>query len=156
MACLVICPYCETLAEFVDSVFIYGQSHGKVYWCPKCGAYVGGHKRTDGPLGTLANAELRTLSRKTHLIFDQLWKSGNKTRTEAYRWLSRRLGKEVEETHIALFTEDDCNKTIEHVIYTYHEIRRQFFGEDEGRATTAVGILSGNGGQEEDRQGSSR
>lgn len=53
---IVICDYCGTPADFVDSSVVYhGHSFGMIYLCPRCGAYVGVHKGSDKPLGRLAN-----------------------------------------------------------------------------------------------------
>lgn len=53
---IVICNYCGTPADFVDSSVVYhGHSFGMIYLCPRCGAYVGVHKGSDKPLGRLAN-----------------------------------------------------------------------------------------------------
>ena len=42
---IVICDYCGTPADFVDSSVVYhGHSFGMIYLCPRCGAYVGVHK----------------------------------------------------------------------------------------------------------------
>ena len=69
---------------------IYGRNCGtsyKCYYCEPCNAYVGCHKNSRKPLGTLANKELRELRIRTHEIFDPLWKSGKMTRSEAYKML---------------------------------------------------------------------
>lgn len=35
----VYCPYCDRLAEFVDSAEVYhGQSYGMIYLCRRCDA----------------------------------------------------------------------------------------------------------------------
>ena len=45
---IVICDYCGTPADFVDSSVVYhGHSFGMIYLCPRCGAYVGVHKGSD-------------------------------------------------------------------------------------------------------------
>ena len=62
---IVICDYCGTPADFVDSSVVYhGHSFGMIYLCPRCGAYVGVHKGSDKPLGRLANSELRNWKRQ--------------------------------------------------------------------------------------------
>ena len=89
---IVICDYCGTPADFVDSSVVYhGHSFGMIYLCPRCGAYVGVHKGSDKPLGRLANSELRNWKKAAHAAFDPLWKYGpyRGRRNEAYRWLRR-------------------------------------------------------------------
>ena len=89
---IVICDYCGTPADFVDSSVVYhGHSFGMIYLCPRCGAYVGVHKGSDKPLGRLANSELRNWKKAAHAAFDPLWKYGpyRGRRNEAYRWALR-------------------------------------------------------------------
>lgn len=72
---IVICDYCGTPADFVDSSVVYhGHSFGMIYLCPRCGAYVGVHKGSDKPLGRLANSELRNWKRR---LMQHLTRSGN-------------------------------------------------------------------------------
>ena len=103
---IVICDYCGTPADFVDSSVVYhGHSFGMIYLCPRCGAYVGVHKGSDKPLGRLANSELRNWKKAAHAAFDPLWKYGpyRGRRNEAYRWLSEKMGTPIEFTHIGMF-----------------------------------------------------
>ena len=96
---IVICDYCGTPADFVDSSVVYhGHSFGMIYLCPRCGAYVGVHKGSDKPLGRLANSELRNWKKAAHAAFDPLWKYGpyRGRRNEAYRWLSEKMGTPIE------------------------------------------------------------
>ena len=95
---IVICDYCGTPADFVDSSVVYhGHSFGMIYLCPRCGAYVGVHKGSDKPLGRLANSELRNWKKAAHAAFDPLWKYGpyRGRRNEAYRWLSEKMGTPI-------------------------------------------------------------
>lgn len=66
----VTCPYCILKAELVRGYKIYPRIpglHNKWYYsCPNCDAYVGCHPKTKRPLGTPANAELRTLRSEVH------------------------------------------------------------------------------------------
>lgn len=61
------CPYCGGNSKLIDSKLIYGRSYGMFYACenyPECDAYVGTHKGTVWPRGTLANEELREYRKK--------------------------------------------------------------------------------------------
>jgi len=111
----VICDYCGTQAELVDSKIIYGKSYGNIYLCPKCGAYVGVHKGSDCPLGRLANAELRYWKKAAHSAFDPLWKYGKfkRQRNAAYRWLAEQMKLPVEKTHIGMFDVAQCKEVIQ-------------------------------------------
>lgn len=109
----VICPYDGTKALLIDSAEIYGVSYGYAYRCPKCGAFVGCHKGTSSPLGTLADAELRAWRKKAHRAFDPTWKRGKMKRKAAYAWLSEQMGIDIDHTHIAMFNVDQCRRVVE-------------------------------------------
>ena len=59
------CPYCGAKATLRPSSAVYGdaaKTDGYLYVCdryPKCDSYVGAHKKTKLPMGTLANGDLR-------------------------------------------------------------------------------------------------
>lgn len=110
------CPYCGEKAELVNSKEVYGKDFGKMWICgnyPKCDSYVGCHKGTIAPLGTIANKELREKRKVCHFAFDALWKKYNLRRTDAYRWLSRKLELNIHDTHIGMFDINMCNRMIE-------------------------------------------
>jgi hypothetical protein len=121
------CPYCGEPPQFVDSAVIYGRSYGMMYLCSPCNAYVGVHKKTNKPLGRLANAELREWKKKAHEVFDQLWKGyrGGKprmSRSEAYAWLAKELDVPPEHCHIGMFNCRMCQLTIDMVDLERHLI----------------------------------
>jgi hypothetical protein len=107
-----ICPYCGQYAKYVDSEIIYGKSYGMVYLCEPCDAYVGVHRGTDRPKGSLAKEPLREARKAAHQMFDWYWKSGTLKRKECYRRLSILLGLEFSKTHIGSFDEKECEKVI--------------------------------------------
>ncbi len=87
-----ICPYCGSIAIFRDGKYVYGDSSKgeKLYVCsnyPACDSYVGVHKGTSLPLGTLANSELRNKRIRAHKLFDSIWKNKLMSKKEAYRWI---------------------------------------------------------------------
>lgn len=112
---VVVCPYCRYLAKLVDSEIIYGKSYGMIYLCKPCDAYVGTHKNSGKPLGTLANGKLRKLRKSAHREFDPLWKSKLVSRPSAYKWLSKKLGIDGRDCHIAMFSIDQCNDVVDAV-----------------------------------------
>ncbi|MFJ8103369.1 zinc-finger-containing protein [Lysinibacillus sp. NPDC096212] len=76
-----ICPYCQTQAEFISSKDFYGTNYRtNLYVCRPCDARVGTHGRGKTPLGTMANAELRELRKLCHARFDVRWKFGKVSR----------------------------------------------------------------------------
>lgn len=114
----VICPFCERLAEFVDSARIYGgKSYGMVYDCRPCDAYVGVHKGTETPLGRLANKETRKWRNRAHAAFDRLWMRNQygrapMTRKEAYADLRRKLNLTAADAHIAMMNAEQCQLVV--------------------------------------------
>lgn len=111
----VICPYCGKRAEYVDSRVVYGKSYGMMYLCRRCDAYVGVHRGSDKPKGSLANAELRYWRKRAHAAFDPIWQIGRfcRRRNEAYTWLGKRMGLPTRKTHIGMFDVIQCKKVIE-------------------------------------------
>lgn len=126
----VYCDYCGRRAEYVDSEVIYGKSYGMVYLCRHCNAHVGVHDGTDIPLGRLADSQLRYWKKATHRAFDPIWRYGRcrGRRDAAYRWLSRQMNLPPEETHIGMFTVEQCKKVVqicnEEMKTTLERIRR--------------------------------
>ena len=119
----VICPYCNQEAKQVKGSEIYTNLkhlHHLTFWqCEPCKAYVGCHKHTGEPLGTLAKKDLRTKRQDTHLLFDPLWKRDGlkyfKNRGRAYRWLANAMGIPKDQCHIALFDLEQCEEAITHI-----------------------------------------
>jgi hypothetical protein len=110
-----VCPECGGGAKIIDSAAIYGRSYGPAFACasyPRCDAYVGVHRGTLTPLGTLAGPELREWRKRTHAAFDPLWRGGAMRRREAYAWMRATLGLTEDEAHIARFDVDQCRALI--------------------------------------------
>lgn len=91
----ITCQYCRGDAPLVDSSVVYGKSYGPIYYCAPCGAYVGVHKKTLQPLGTVANAELRFWRKQAHAAFDPLWQGKRMPRGKAYAKLAKELNVSV-------------------------------------------------------------
>ncbi len=112
------CDYCGREARKKMGRDLYPMSrHLWLYrfWaCDPCGAYVGTHRKPEwAPLGRLANKELRLWKMKAHNAFDVIWKNGKMKRTEAYEWLSIRLGITVDQCHIGEFDVSTCKRVVE-------------------------------------------
>lgn len=110
-----ICQYCQKLAEHVtgEAVYPYRRDlYDKEFWlCRPCNAYVGCH--ADGrPLGELADRKTRYWRSKAHAAFDPIWMHGSMPRKQAYSMLSRALCIPSEKTHIGMFDQELCKKTI--------------------------------------------
>lgn len=115
-----VCQYCKRDAELVSSKVVYrGNDYGKIWLCSPCGAWVGVHRGTDAPLGSLANAELREWRKKAHAAFDPAWRNATErgqrkgsARRRAYLWLATQLGIPVDDCHIGQFDIDACKQVI--------------------------------------------
>lgn len=118
----VTCPYCRKRAVLRDSSVVYGRSHGPIWICFSCDAYVGVHKgsKNYSPLGTLADTETRKEREKAHRNFDPLWKrkmeqegiSKTQARKRGYAWLAKQLGISRSACHIAEFDADRCREAV--------------------------------------------
>lgn len=113
-----VCEYCGGKVVLADASLVRGKSGERVYLCTNCNAYVGVHKGTAKPLGTLANTVLRMKRQEAHRAFDAIWKIQGLTRSEAYEWLSKELGLPKHRTHIGFFNVEQCDKAI-NVCRTY-------------------------------------
>lgn len=110
---MIICPYCNKPAEWVENKEVYGRNYGAsymIYLCRSCNAYVGCHHNSIVPKGTLANAELRAWRIAAHSHIDPIWKSGTLTRKNMYRALKAIFGYEV---HIGYADIQTCKKICE-------------------------------------------
>lgn len=107
------CPYCGRVAAYKSSAAIYGADYGMVYLCQPCDAYVGVHRGTSKPKGTLANRELREWRQKAHMAFDGLWIDGSPfSRSGAYKWLADKMGIPLSRCHIAMFDASQCQRAV--------------------------------------------
>ena len=118
-----LCPYCLIRTEYIDSKEIYGKSYGMIYCCPLCKAFVGTHKKSKKALGRVANEELRGWKKKVHNIFDQIWKNNFMSRSSAYFWLSEKMNRSPDYTHIGMFNIRQCKQVI--------DISRKYLREKE-------------------------
>lgn len=109
------CPYCGAATAIRDSACIYGRSYGLALVCsnyPRCDSFVGCHRSTGLPKGTLANAELREARKQAHAAFDPLWREQHWNRREAYAWLSRTLSIQPKDCHIGMFNVEQCRAVV--------------------------------------------
>ena len=110
------CPYCGKEAKLVFGSTIYPHRKDlfgkRFYLCQPCDAYVGCHPDTAKPLGRLANAQLRKEKMKAHAAFDPLWRRGDMTRTEAYKWLAEELKIAPQNCHIGMFDVGMCKAAV--------------------------------------------
>ena len=112
------CPYCGRTAVLKPASFVYGDKaiEEHVYVCtgyPECNSYVGVHRGTLKPKGTLANGGLRNLRIQTHKLFSQFWENGIMTKKQAYRWIQYRFALTENQAHIGSFSEYMCSQLME-------------------------------------------
>ena len=77
------------------------------FWiCDNCKNYVGCHKNGNGkkPLGNIPTPKIKMLRQQIHARLDPIWKSGRYKRSEVYKILSNKTGKEY---HTALITSEE-------------------------------------------------
>lgn len=109
------CSCGEMPALVKKSDVLGGISDEMIYYCSKCGAYVGVHKETNIPLGKPADEETRTLRRKCHEVFDKRWET-QQERSAAYDRLAKKLNISKAEAHFGMFDKEMCEKALELMI----------------------------------------
>lgn len=109
------CPKCGAESVLIDDRAIYRRHYGHAYQCPNhADHFVGAHKGSLRPKGTLAGPELRELRKACHRGFDQMWRGhGKKSRKAAYRWMAETLEIDEGEAHIGMFDEARCRRLLE-------------------------------------------
>lgn len=114
------CIHCGQDAEFTTGAEVYSHKRlaDKAIWiCRPCKAYCGCHKGTHVALGYPANKELRGARMILHQRrLDPLWKPAkgfDRTpykREEVYRYLSQVMAIPRKQTHVAMFTLEQCRE----------------------------------------------
>jgi len=111
------CHICDSdNVTITENAFVYGRPFGEwpwLYLCNNCGAYVGMHKFTNIPLGTLANGLTREARKDAKAFFIPLYEKGYMSRDEAYTWLAGELSIAKAGCHFGWFDIDQCNKAKE-------------------------------------------
>lgn len=111
------CNCCGSFeVSLVNNSSIYGKSYGDwpyAYFCKDCKSYVGLHKATDLPLGTLADAQTRRLRKKVKEAFMVLQRvkfAGD--RDKAYAWLSIHLLLDPRYCHVSMMSSTLCEEAL--------------------------------------------
>lgn len=128
----IYCCECKQVvnARFTDWKEVYPHlrelPYHNFYICDKCKNFVGVHKGTNIPLGTIPTKEIKEYRKKIHSIIDPIFlKSKDKhfTRKNIYRFLSEKLNKQY---HTALLScKEDCEKVIK-CLNDYKEVFLSF------------------------------
>lgn len=113
------CPYCGRPVQLRPASYVYANNlnpDNYLYVCNgypnKCNAYVGAHRKSLKPMGTLADSELRHKRIEAHKALDKIWREGLMTRHGAYAWLMSKLGLKEKDMHIGKFSYYYCGETI--------------------------------------------
>lgn len=112
------CAECDSIQRLTDGRRIYPHRpdlYAKRFWLCECGAYCGCHPGTTIPLGTCAGPATRRARSAAHAAFDPLWKRRIVTRQSAYAWLTRVLGIDPRECHIAMMDAERARRVVEAV-----------------------------------------
>lgn len=105
------CRYCGGPVRLINHSEIYGREYSEwpyLYDCRTCDAYVGLHPQTDLPLGTMADAELRSARKTNKAKFISLMKNRGWDRDKAYSWLALEMGICKGACHWGWFDSDQC------------------------------------------------
>lgn len=92
-----ICPRCGSVASTTEGQF------GPLHQC--CGLMSWKYK-------PLVRVQVLHARRKAHESFDRIWKDGYMTRTQAYKWLARRLRMTEEDCHISKMGERTAKRVV--------------------------------------------
>lgn len=110
-----ICAECGGMAVLTTGRTIYPHRpdlYKKHFWRCSCGAYCGCHPNTKTPLGTPCGPITRKARSAAHAAFDPLWKRGELTRKQAYKWLADTLGMTREECHIGMMNAEQAGAVV--------------------------------------------
>lgn len=102
---------CGTATVLYTGFQLFGdkdRANEHFYVCPVCGKHVGCHSGTNISFGTPADSKTRKLRKEVHNAFDQKWRKCNIPRSDAYRWLSDKMGNNLSEIHIGMMDEEKC------------------------------------------------
>ena len=116
----ITCPYCHSPALLRPASVVHGDRtsdpNGKLYVCaryPACDSYVGAHRGSLLPMGTLANKALRRKRMEAHTALQRVVASGIMTKKQMYRCIQAEFGLPAEEAHIGKFSELRCQQVID-------------------------------------------
>ena len=94
----VFCINCQKVVraykETGDKIYAHRPDlqHKIFYVCPNCLNYIGTHRDTGEPLGTIPTPELRECRKELHTLLDPLWKYTKFDRSKVYEMVSEEIG----------------------------------------------------------------
>lgn len=111
------CPYCGSTTVLRSAKYVHGVNalDEHLYVCkryPECNAYVGVHKGTLTPMGSLANGDLRHKRIQAHRVLSLLWETDIMSKKQAYRWMQDKFGLTEKQAHIGNYSDYRCDELI--------------------------------------------
>jgi hypothetical protein len=103
------CIECGEVATLCTGADLYPHRpglHKKSFYRCQCGAYCGCHPGTTQALGFPCGAATRKARSEAHAAFDPLWKSGQMSRSGAYKWLAAAIGIDRKDCHIGMMSRE--------------------------------------------------
>ncbi len=107
------CLFCSGNVHVATHQQVYGRDYSDwpyVYLCQGCGAYVGLHPFTAIPLGTLADKATRQARKSCKTPFENIWRSGHMSRSQAYGWLAAKMEIPTEQCHLGWLDIKQCQQ----------------------------------------------
>ena len=138
--------HCGATAVLRPASFIHTNPYYDeyIYVCskyPECDSYVGAHKRSRKPKGTLADKNLRNKRIEAHKIFNKLWTTGLMEKWQAYKWMQGKLGLHRYDAHIAKLSPYMCDLLIKYCCEVLQN--QQMFCKTEQNGSSEKRCFSG-------------
>ena len=136
------CPYCGRQAVLRPATYVYGERNldpeNYLYVCggyPACDSYIGVHKKSLRPMGTLADGNLRHKRIEAHRALNEVINAGVMTKHGLYIWLQNRLCLSETEMHIGKFSYFRCEETIRECkkLMEQNKIKIESFSYEENK-----------------------
>lgn len=136
------CPYCGRQAVLRPATYVYGERNldpeNYLYVCggyPACDSYIGVHKKSLRPMGTLADGNLRHKRIEAHRALNEVINAGVMTKHGLYIWLQNRLCLSETEMHIGKFSYFRCEETIRECkkLMAQNKIKIESFSYEENK-----------------------
>ena len=117
-----VCPVCgrHSVLRPASEIIKKATRGDMLYVCPdypQCDSYVGVHRGTTIPKGTMADKALRGKRIYAHKVFDRLWIEGHMSRTASYHWMRDAFSLSGHDAHISMLSSEMCDVLISECRY---------------------------------------
>lgn len=110
------CHLCQSPVRLVHNREIFNEEAGDwpyAYMCTKCKAYVGLHRRTDVPLGTLATPKTHELRSHIKYLVNRLFRpASGEPLSKMYADFSNLVNIPSHRCHVDFFDEETCKSVL--------------------------------------------